>query len=30
LQAPRQLFNKLDDSVVDEERARMRDAADAA
>jgi methionyl-tRNA synthetase len=30
LQEPRQLFKKLDDSVVDEELARMREAADAA
>jgi methionyl-tRNA synthetase len=30
LQEPRQLFKKLDDSVVEEELARMRDAADAA
>ncbi|MDX6450561.1 MAG: methionyl-tRNA synthetase [Gaiellaceae bacterium] len=28
LQAPRQLFKKLDDSVVEEELARMREAAD--
>jgi methionyl-tRNA synthetase len=30
LQEPRQLFRKLDDSVVDEELERMRAAADAA
>ncbi|MFL5964111.1 MAG: methionine--tRNA ligase [Gaiellaceae bacterium] len=30
LQEPRQLFKKLDDSVVEEELQRMRDAADAA
>jgi len=30
LQEPRQLFKKLDDSVVEEELARMREAADAA
>jgi methionyl-tRNA synthetase len=29
LQEPRQLFKKLDDSVVEEELQRMRDAADA-
>jgi methionyl-tRNA synthetase len=30
LQEPRPLFKKLDDSVVEEELARMREAADAA
>jgi methionyl-tRNA synthetase len=30
LQEPRQLFKKLDDSVVEDELQRMRDAADAA
>ena len=30
LQEPRPLFKKLDDSVVEEELERMRDAADAA
>jgi methionyl-tRNA synthetase len=30
LHEPRQLFKKLDDSVVEEELARMREAADAA
>jgi methionyl-tRNA synthetase len=30
LQEPRPLFKKLDESVVEEELARMRDAADAA
>jgi methionyl-tRNA synthetase len=30
LQEPRQLFKKLDESVVEEELQRMRDAADAA